>query len=110
MAISRRSMNVKVRALTRSRRRIDVKNQRLEMAGYRCEVCGRPIDNRCSLHHCLPVGAPDRNTVENVMVLCSVCHHELEKRPHHHGLLHLESDTRYDPDQAPDNPDGPAEE
>lgn len=87
---------------SRSRGRDICRDMRLEMADNRCEICGKPIDKRCSLHHLLNVGEPNRNAVENVMVLCSACHHELEKRPHYHGIKHLESDTRYDTDQEPD--------
>lgn len=90
------------RGKSRSRARDIVRNKRLEIVENRCEICGKPIDKRCSLHHLLNVGEPNRNAVENVMVLCSTCHLELEKRPHYHGIKHLESDTRYDTDQDPD--------
>lgn len=76
-----------------------IKAERLRLAGYRCEICGIPVDSRCALHHTLPVGAPDRNAVENVTVLCSDCHHELQKRPHYLALEHLEDTTRYDDTQ-----------
>lgn len=102
VAVSREPMKAKPRDKNRNRNRNHVRNLRLEMAGNRCEICGRPIDKRCSLHHLLNVGEPNRNAVENVMVLCSACHHELEKRPHYHGIKHLESDTRYDTDQEAD--------
>lgn len=75
--------------------RLNALKARLAMAGNRCEICGRPIDIRCSLHHRLPVGAEGRNSVENVMVLCSACHHKLEAEPHVMGLQHLEDTTRY---------------
>lgn len=91
-----------MRTKKNSKKRCSVKMQRLEKAENRCEICGKPIDCRCSLHHMLNVGEPDRNAVDNVIVLCSACHHELEKRPHYHGIKHLESDTRYDADQEPD--------
>lgn len=95
---------IKVRKIdpNRNRKRDDVKSMRLEMAENRCEICGKPIDKRCSLHHLLNAGEPNRNAVENVLVLCSACHHELEKRPHYHGIKHLESDPRYVTDQEPD--------
>lgn len=79
-----------------SRKRSEVRLQRLKMAGYRCEICGREIDIRCSLHHRLPVGAENRNAIENVMALCTRCHHEMEARPHVHALRHLEDNTRYE--------------
>lgn len=95
--MSRRPMKVTDRkGKTRSRTRDAAKIARLEMACYRCEICGRMIDTSCALHHLLPPGAEGRNKAENVMVLCSSCHHELERRPHYHGIRHLEDTTRYD--------------
>lgn len=106
IAVSREPMKVISRkGKSRSKHRDMVVAARLEIAENRCEICGKPIDKRCSLHHLLNVGEPNRNAVGNVMVLCSTCHHELEKRPHYHGIRHLESDTRYDPDQDPDYQD-----
>ncbi len=103
VAIGNEPMKVARRSgKTRSRTRDICRDMRLEMADNRCEICGKPIDKRCSLHHLLNVGEPNRNAVENVMVLCSACHQELEKRPHYHGIKHLESDTRYDTARAPD--------
>lgn len=96
VALSRDPMRVKKQEKNRNRNRVAVKFKRIELAGNRCEICGKPIDNRCSLHHLLNVGEPNRNAVENVLVLCSACHHELEKRPHYHGIKHLEDETRYD--------------
>lgn len=95
IVISKKPIKVMERK-TRSLTRAKCRKLRLEKAGYRCEICGKPIDVRCSLHHLLPVGAENRNSVENVMALCSGCLHELEKRPHFHGLKHLEDVTRYD--------------
>lgn len=94
VCISRRPVRIKKR--TENQTRLNSRKRRLAMAGERCEICGKPIDKRCSLHRLLPVGAPGRNTVENVMVLCLDCHHKLQKRPHYHGLAHLEDTTRYD--------------
>lgn len=105
VAIGREPFRTKKRNKNRNRYRDVVKNKRLEMAKHRCEICGKPIDVSCSLHRLLNVGEPNRNAVENVLVLCSACHHELEKRPHYHGIKHLESDTRYDTDQEPDYQD-----
>lgn len=102
VAIAREPFKTTKRKKNRHRNRDLCRDMRLEMAENRCEICGKPIDKRCSLHHLLNVGEPNRNAVENVLVLCSACHHELEKRPHYHGIRHLESDTRYDPDQEPD--------
>lgn len=105
VALSREPMSTKPRNKNRNRYRDEVKATRLEIAGNHCEICGKPIDKRCSLHHLLNAGDPNRNSVENVLVLCSACHHELEKRPHYHGIKHLENDTRYDTDQEPDYQD-----
>lgn len=79
----------------RNRKRNDTLKRRLAMAGNRCEICGKPIDISCSLHHRLPKGAEGRNEVENVLVLCSACHHRMEAEPHVMGLQHLEDTTRY---------------
>lgn len=82
----------------RSNRRHEAKVRRLAIAGYRCEVCGRTIDERCALHHRLPVGAEGRNAVENVLALCGECHRRMEAEPHVMGLQHLQDTTRYDGD------------
>lgn len=95
--ISRRPMKVQDRhGKSRSERRDKCREMRLEIANNRCKICGKPIDSRCSLHHLLNVGEPDRNAVENVLVLYSHCHHELERRSHYHGIKHLDDVTRYD--------------
>ncbi len=95
VCISRRP--VRIKKSTENQTRLNSRKRRLAMAGERCEICGRPINiENAALHHRLEVGCPDRNAVENVMVLCLDCHHELQKRPHYHGLAHLEDTTRYD--------------
>ena len=78
------------------RARNQQRNIRLEMADFRCEVCGRPIDNTCHIHRNLPMGAPDRNKADNIRVMCGHCWRELEKKPHIHGYQHIEDTTRYD--------------
>ncbi len=93
--MSRRPMKVQDRrGKSRSIKRDEVKRERLARADYKCEICGNPIDVRCTLHHLLNAGMPDRNAVENVMVLCPECNHELEKHPHYHGIKHLEDEAR----------------
>lgn len=94
--ISSGSMQVRKKGSCRSLKRLDCVKRRLEIAGNRCEICGREIDIRCSLHHLLPVGAAGRNSVGNVMVMCSHCHHKVEKEPHLLAIRHLEDTTRYD--------------
>lgn len=62
----------------RNRYRNLAKTWRLEHAGYRCELCGRDIDIRCTLYHLLPKGAPDRNHGENIRVICPTCHEHVQ--------------------------------
>lgn len=62
----------------RNRHRNAAKVWRLEYAGYRCELCGRDIDLRCTLFHLLPKGAPARNAGENVRVICPICHEHVQ--------------------------------
>ena len=89
-----------LRVRNKDRKRNDYRNQqrniRLEMADFRCEVCGRPIDNTCHIHRNLPMGAPDRYKADNIRVMCGHCWRELEKKPHIHGYQHIEDTTRYD--------------
>lgn len=83
-----------IKAKPRSRNRNDYRNSqrtlRREMTDNCCEVCGKPLGKSCYLHRTLPQGAPDRNLVDNIRVLCGACWHELEKKPHIHGYQHLE--------------------
>ena len=94
--ISREPLKIVHKDRKRNSYRSSQRNLRLEMTENRCEVCGKPIDKSCHIHRTLPVGAPDRNSVENIRVLCSECWHELERKPHIHGYQHMEDNTRYD--------------
>lgn len=94
--ISREPMRVCSKDRKRNAYRNSQRNLRLEMADSRCEVCGKTIDKTCHIHRTLPPGAPDRNSVENIRVLCGECWHELERKPHIHGYQHIEDTTRYD--------------
>lgn len=69
------------------------RNMRLEMVDNQCEVCGKPIDKDCHIHRTLPYGAPDRNSVENIRVMCGECWRKLEKKPHILGYQKLEETT-----------------
>ena len=93
--ISREPLRIVHKDRKRNAYRSSQRNLRLEMAENRCEVCGKPIDKTCHIHRTLPYGAPDRNNVENIRVMCGECWHELEKKPHIHGYQHLEATTRY---------------
>lgn len=94
--ISREPLKVRNKDRKRNDYRNQQRNIRLEMAGHRCEVCGRPIDNTCHTHRILPLGASDRNKAENMRLMCGQCWHELERKPHIHGYQHIEDDTRYE--------------
>ncbi len=94
--ISRETVRVVPRKKNKTNYRSSQRNLRLEMAGGKCEVCGKSIDKRCHIHHTLPAGAENRNAVENIRVMCGECYHELEKKPHLLGYQQLEDTTRYD--------------
>ncbi len=74
------------RSAGRSKKRHLCKSERLRIADYNCEMCGAPIDIRCSLHHLLPVGAPERNTVHYCRVVCPVCSERIQ---HAGGIRHI---------------------
>lgn len=93
--ISREPLKVVKKNRKRNSFRSSQRNLRLEMKKNCCEVCGKTIDKSCHIHRTLPVGAPDRNAVENIRVLCGECWHELEKKPHIHGYKHMEDTTKY---------------
>lgn len=63
----------------RNRYRTHAKVWRLQKAGYRCELCGKDINLRCTLYHLLPKGAPDRNSGENIRVICPKCHEHVQQ-------------------------------
>lgn len=88
--ISREPLKVTKRGKNKSNYRNSQRDLRLEMTGNHCEICGKPIDKSCHIHHTLPVGTPDRNQVENIRVICGECHHKLEKKPHHFGYQYME--------------------
>lgn len=94
--ISREPLRVVHKDRKRNSYRSSQRNLRLEMTGVRCEVCGKPIDKSCHIHRMLPANAPDRNSVENIRVVCGECWHELEKKPHIHGYQHMEDSMRHE--------------
>lgn len=100
--ISRAPIRVIRRDKNRNNYRNSQRNLRLEMADNRCEVCGKPVDKSCHIHHTLPAGTPDRNKAENMRVLCGDCWRELQKKPHIHGYQHMEDNTVYDGDRRTD--------
>lgn len=94
--ISRGPLRIAPRKKNKNDYRNAQRNIRLEMAGHRCEICGKPVDKSCHIFHLLPAGAPDRNKAPNMKVMCGVCWHELETKPHIHGYQHIEDITCYD--------------
>lgn len=94
--ISKEPLRVVHKDRKRNSYRSEQRKLRLEMNDNCCEVCGKPIDKTCHIHHRLPVGAPGRNYVDNIRVMCGECWQELEKKPHIHGYQHLEDNTRYE--------------
>ncbi len=94
--ISNEPLRVVHKDRKRNSYRSSQRNLRLEKSDNRCEVCGKPIDKSCHIHHQLPTGTPGRNLVDNIRVMCGECWHELEKKPHIHGYQHLEDSTRYE--------------
>ena len=77
--ISRNRLKRRPSPELRSKTRRNAKYMRLEKAGNRCELCGIMVDNRCTLHHLLPIGDPGRNKVENVRVICSQCNEHVHR-------------------------------
>lgn len=75
--ISKEPIRVAPRKKNKANYRNSQRNMRHEMANNRCEVCGKPIDKTCHIHHRLPVGAPERNHVDNIRVMCGECWHEI---------------------------------
>ncbi len=91
--INKEAVRVASRKKNKTIYRNSQRNLRLEMADNKCEVCGKPIDNRCRIHRTLPEGAQGRNLAENIRVMCPECWHELEKKPHILGYQQLESNA-----------------
>lgn len=71
-------VSLKKRDPKRNRHRTSAKVSRLQMTGYRCELCGTPVDLRCTLYHLYPKGTPERNDVENIRVICPRCHEHVQ--------------------------------
>lgn len=91
--ISREPLKVVHKDRKRNSYRSSQRNLRLEMTEHRCEVCGNPIDKSCHMHRILPIGAPERNSVENIRVLCGECFHELQKKPHIHHQKNMRDEN-----------------
>lgn len=70
----------------RSMKRHLCKCERLRIADFHCEMCGVPIDIRCTLHHLLPVGTSERNTPQYCRVVCPVCSARIQKAG---GIRHI---------------------
>lgn len=94
--ISREPLRVVHKDRKRNSYRSSQRNLRLAMTDNHCEVCGKPIGKACHLHRTLPAGATDRNSVENIRVMCGECWHELEKKPHIHGYQHMEDNAGHE--------------
>lgn len=71
---------------TRSKKRLLCRKERLNIADNHCEMCGTDIDIRCSLHHLLPVGHPERNTAPYCRVVCPVCSDYIQQAG---GIRHI---------------------
>lgn len=56
-----------------TRKRNALKRERMEMTGFRCDMCGYDYKNTGRMWQPLPVGHPERNHVHNVRITCPVC-------------------------------------
>lgn len=74
------------RVIGRSMRRHLCKVERLRLADYHCEMCGADIDIRCTMHHLLPVGTHERNTVQYCRVVCPSCSERIHRAG---GIRHI---------------------
>jgi 5-methylcytosine-specific restriction endonuclease McrA len=56
----------------------------MQMAGYRCAICGKKIYRKAQLHHVLPYTFfPEYETdIRNIMLLCVKCHNEVHRNPY----------------------------
>lgn len=54
--------------------------ERMELIGRKCEVCGAPLTIFGNILHTLPKGHPDRNTVDELRLLCSECHTKIQSQ------------------------------
>ena len=77
--ISRRGMQIRHNGQYHSKTVKRNRHARMDLTGKCCEGCGRK-QQWCCVWHMLPVGAPGRNEVANIRVLCCECRNEARKR------------------------------
>lgn len=54
-------------------------HERQVMANCKCERCGRDLSVFARMLHLLPVGHPDRNTIDNIRCVCNSCYKAVAK-------------------------------
>lgn len=67
----------------RSDKRQIAYRQRMELAGHVCECCGAPLTKFGHKLHTLPKGHPDRNSIDELRVICSECFNRIQSRVYH---------------------------
>lgn len=62
----------------------DVKRPVMQMAGFRCAICGKRVYRGGQLHHVLPYTLfPEyEREIKNIMLLCVGCHNEVHRNPY----------------------------
>jgi DNA-directed RNA polymerase subunit RPC12/RpoP len=68
-----------------------LRRKKLESARYRCERCGSSF--KLQVHHRIYVGCWQRNTIEDLEVVCDYCHRK------EHGLLRVNDRPVYTAEQ-----------
>lgn len=68
---------------TKSWERKHLRKKSLEMAGGKCEICGKQLDiHTMQIHHVIPISMGGQAyDMRNIQCLCNDCHRELHNNP-----------------------------
>ncbi len=55
-----------------------IRNTRLKMDGYRCQICGT-FEKKLEIHHIIPWRISHNDELDNLMTVCRKCHMGLER-------------------------------
>ena len=54
------------------------RSERLKIDGFKCQICGRPMD--LQVHHLTYANIYNENVYTDLITLCKYCHEQIEKR------------------------------
>lgn len=64
---------------TANRRKLTIRYKVARRDGLKCKLCGCSNINRLTIDHIIPVSLGGDDNIENLQILCLLCHKEIDK-------------------------------